>query len=164
MTRRLIFILLPMLWLFILPVNAADEGGMNTPLTTTDGKTLRLPELQGKVVLVNFWATWCPPCLEEIPELIKLQTTYAERGLVVVGIDYMEKPDREKLVRFMEEQGINYPVAYGETRVIQGLARALGGVFALPVTKVLNREGKVVKSHVGGLNFNDMKKMVEPLL
>lgn len=163
MTRRLLVFAFALI-LFTLPLHAADDTGINTPLTLTDGKTLRLPELKGKVVLVNFWATWCPPCLEEIPELIKLQSTYAERGLVVLGIDYMEKPDREKLVRFMEEQGINYPVAYGETRVVQGLAKALGGVFALPVTKVLDREGKVVKAHVGGLNFNEMKKMVEPLL
>ncbi|MBF0272121.1 MAG: TlpA family protein disulfide reductase [Magnetococcales bacterium] len=137
---------------------------MNTPLATTDGKTMRLSDLKGKVVLINFWATWCPPCLEEIPALVQLQTQYADRGLVVVGIDYMEKADAKRLNQFIDEQGINYPVVMGELKTLQGVAKILGGVFALPVTKVLDRSGKVAASHIGGLDLAEMKKLVEPLL
>ncbi|MBF0214616.1 MAG: TlpA family protein disulfide reductase [Magnetococcales bacterium] len=162
MNRRVL--LLVMLLLLGASTGRAEEGGLNTPLTATDGKTLRLTDFKGKVVLVNFWATWCPPCLEEIPALVLLQNRYKEKGLVVIGIDYMEKPDRARLIAFMDEQGINYPVVYGEVKSLQGVAKALGGVFALPVTKVLDRNGKVGASHIGGLTLEEMQKLVEPLL
>ncbi|MBF0192289.1 MAG: TlpA family protein disulfide reductase [Magnetococcales bacterium] len=162
MKRRVIALF--MLMFMVSVVHAEEAGGLNTPLTTTNGKTMRLTDLKGKVVLVNFWATWCPPCLEEIPALVQLQTQYADRGLVVVGIDYMEKADAKRLNQFIDEQGINYPVVMGDMKTLQGVAKTLGGVFALPVTKVLDRNGKVAASHIGGLNFAEMKKLVEPLL
>ncbi|MEO5333040.1 MAG: TlpA family protein disulfide reductase [Magnetococcus sp. YQC-5] len=144
--------------------HADDSGGLSTPLNTVDGKTIRLDDYKGKVVLVNFWATWCPPCLDEIPELIKLQKHYADRGLVVVGIDYMEQANKERLAQFIDEHGINYPIVFSDSKTLQSLTRTLGGVYALPVTKLLNRAGKLAASHIGGLDFKEMQAMVEPLL
>ncbi|MBF0438728.1 MAG: TlpA family protein disulfide reductase [Magnetococcales bacterium] len=162
---RLRLLLIVFMYFFVNLAVAGDEvGGLSTPLNTVDGKTLHLADFKGKVVLVNFWATWCPPCLDEIPDLIKLQKQYADRGLVVIGIDYMEKPDKKRLTGFIDEQGINYPIVFSDERTIQALARSLGGVYALPVTKLLNRDGKVAASHIGGLNFSEMRAMVEPLL
>lgn len=162
--RRSVWIVLLLLMTGITSVQAQEDAGLATPLQSTDGKVIRLTDYQGKVVLINFWATWCPPCLEEIPALIQLQKSYAERGLVVIGIDYMEKPDKERLNAFIEEHGINYPIVYGEVKSLQGVTRSLGGVFALPVTKILDRTGKLAGGHIGGLNLEEMKKLVEPLL
>lgn len=162
MMRRILFIMLS--FLSIATASAEENGGLATPLNAIDGKIVRLSDYKGKVVLVNFWATWCPPCLDEIPDLIALQSHYADRGLVVVGINYMEQPDKERLAKFADEQGINYPVVFSDSATLRSLVTLLGGVYALPVTKVLNREGKVAAAHIGGLSLTQMKAMVEPLL
>ncbi len=164
MMKRLVGLTLLLFLFCTSALHASENEGLNTPLTALDGKTLRLSDFTGKVVLVNFWATWCPPCLEEIPALIQLQKRHAEQGLVVVGINYMEKPDPERLKQFAKEQGVHYPVVYAEPKVLQGVSKSLGGVFALPVTKVLDRQGKVAASHIGGLTLEEMSKLVEPLL
>ncbi|MBF0182713.1 MAG: TlpA family protein disulfide reductase [Magnetococcales bacterium] len=143
---------------------SAWAGDLDTPLEGVDGKPVRLTDFKGKVVLVNFWATWCPPCLDEIPALIKLQKKYGEKGFLVVGIDYLERADKEDLKKFLDEQGINYPVVIGDPNAVRSLTRVLGGVYALPVTKLLNREGKLAGSHIGSMNFSQMEALVEPLL
>ncbi|MBF0296034.1 MAG: TlpA family protein disulfide reductase [Magnetococcales bacterium] len=142
----------------------AGEGGLDAPLEGMDGRPVRLTDFKGKVVLVNFWATWCPPCLDEIPALIKLQKKYGEKGFLVVGIDYLERADKEELKKFLDAQGINYPVVIGDPRAVQSLTKVLGGVYALPVTKLLNREGKLAGSHIGSMNYSQMESLVEPLL
>ncbi|MBF0310809.1 MAG: TlpA family protein disulfide reductase [Magnetococcales bacterium] len=141
----------------------ADLGSIPLRRVQEEG-ILRLNELKGKVVIVNFWATWCPPCLEEIPALISFQKEYAERGVVVVGVDHMERPDREKLQSFAKEQEINYPLVYGTSEEVNGLGYAMGGIYGLPTSKVLDREGKVVRSHTGRLNRQMLENLVRPLL
>ncbi|MEO5348595.1 MAG: TlpA family protein disulfide reductase [Magnetococcus sp. YQC-3] len=144
--------------------SAAPAQEMELLLNTTDGKTLRLADLRGKVVLVNFWATWCPPCLEEIPALVRFQEQFADKGVVVVGVDFMDQASLEQLRRFVDEQRINYPIVYGDSARLSQLAKGLGGVFGLPVTKLLDRQGQVVSSRTGGLTEADMRRWVEPLL
>lgn len=163
MIIRSIFVLI-FAFLLINVAWAEEPSGLEVPLDSVDGKKVRLADFKGKVVLVNFWATWCPPCLNEIPDLIKLQTQYAEQGLMVVGVNFMEQPDKKRLEQFIDEQGINYPIVFSDSKTLQGLSRNLGGVFALPVTKLLNREGKMVASHIGELNYAEMQAMVESLL
>jgi len=102
------------------------------------------PELTGKPLLVEFWATWCPPCREEIPELIDLQNRYKDR-LQVIGIS-MDDPEEAGLVKkFALRVGINYPIVMASREIIQ----EYGGVPALPTSFVVNTEGKVVQKHVG---------------
>jgi cytochrome c biogenesis protein CcmG, thiol:disulfide interchange protein DsbE len=111
-----------------------------------DGKPLTLTGLRGKVVLLNFWATWCGPCREEIPSLIALQKQYQDR-LQIVGL-LTDDDDQAMLRKLMEAEGINYPVALAtpEIRI------EYGGIPALPTLFVINAEGRVVQKHVGLFN------------
>ena len=110
------------------------------------GKDLTLEASRGKVVLLNFWATWCAPCREEIPGLISLQKHYADR-LQIIGLVVDE--DDEKNVRdIMQTEGINYPVALTDMKT----RLDYGGITALPTMFLLNAEGRVVQKHVGLYN------------
>lgn len=111
-----------------------------------DGKELSLDAYKGKVVLLNFWATWCGPCRAEIPSLIRMQEAYKER-LQVIGMD-VDDENEEQLRAFVKNQGINYPVAMTSDTV----RLAYGGIAALPTVFVINRDSKVVQKHVGLFN------------
>ena len=111
-----------------------------------DGKELSLDAYKGKVVLLNFWATWCGPCRAEIPSLIRMQEAYKDR-LQIIGMD-VDDEDEEKLRAFVKNQGINYPVAMTSDAV----RLAYGGIAALPTVFVINRDSKVVQKHVGLFN------------
>lgn len=108
-----------------------------------DGQLIRLGDLRGKVVLINFWATWCPPCRAEIPDLIQLQRKYKDR-LVVLGVS--EDDDGPEVVkRFATEHKINYPIVMSTPEI----SRAFPGVSSLPTTFLLDRQGLVVQRHLG---------------
>ena len=110
------------------------------------GKELTLEASRGKVILLNFWATWCGPCREEIPELIALQNRYKDR-LQIIGL-VVDDDDENEIRNVIKTEGINYPVALAdsETRF------AYGGIAALPTVFVINPEGRVVQKHVGLFN------------
>lgn len=112
-------------------------------LTSLDGKPLTLAGLQGKVVLLNFWATWCGPCRAEVPDLIALQDRYKDR-LQIIGLN-VDDDDEGEIQKYVDETGINYPVAMtsGEIRM------QYGGIPALPTSFVLDTLGRVVQKHVG---------------
>ena len=111
-----------------------------------DGKDVTLAAYKGKVVLLNFWATWCGPCRAEIPDLIDLQSKYKDR-LQIIGMA-VDVDDEEDLRSVVKTEGINYPVALttGEVRM------AYGGISALPTVFVINPDGRVVQKHVGLFN------------
>jgi thiol-disulfide isomerase/thioredoxin len=108
-----------------------------------DGNELTLQTYKGKVVLLNFWATWCGPCRAEIPSLIRIQQAYKDR-LQILGMD-VDDNDPERLRAFVKDKGINYPVAMTSVPV----RIAYGGISALPTLFVINQEGKMVQKHVG---------------
>ena len=110
-----------------------------------NGKELSLEAYKGKVVLLNFWATWCGPCRSEIPSLIQIQEKYKDR-LQIIGMDVDD--DEEQLRAFVKGQGMNYPVAVTSVPV----RLAYGGIGALPTLFVINQDGKVVQKHVGLFN------------
>jgi thiol-disulfide isomerase/thioredoxin len=111
-----------------------------------DGKELSLEAYKGKVVLLNFWATWCGPCRAEIPSLIRIQEAYKDR-LQIIGMD-VDDDDEDRLRAFVKNKGINYPVATTSLPV----RLAYGGIGALPTMFVINQDGKVVQKHVGLFN------------
>lgn len=111
-----------------------------------DGKEISLDAYKGKVVLLNFWATWCGPCRAEIPSLIRMQEAYKDR-LQIIGMD-VDDDNEERLRAFVKNEGINYPVA----RTSDAVRLAYGGIAALPTVFVINRDSKVVQKHVGLFN------------
>jgi len=107
------------------------------------GRVFSAKDLQGKVVVLAFWATWCPPCREEIPSLISLQNQYKDR-LQIIGISEDEDPP-DKILRFAQQKGINYPIVMATPKLIKDY----GGVAALPTAFIIDTQGRVVQKHVG---------------
>ena len=112
-------------------------------LAALDGKPLTLAALQGKVIFLNFWATWCGPCRAEVPDLIALQDRYKGR-LQIIGLN-VDDDDSAEIQKYVDETGINYPVAMtsNDVRILYG------GIPALPTSFILDTEGRVVQKHVG---------------
>jgi thiol-disulfide isomerase/thioredoxin len=118
-------------------------------------------EWQGKVLVLNFWATWCPPCREEVPELIALQKQYSDKGLQIVGIAI---EDKEPVSEFLDFVDMNYPILIAGDAGLP-LARQLGNtVGAVPYTLVVDRQGRIVYSQPGQVTKDKMLKVIEPLL
>ncbi|MBF0371733.1 MAG: TlpA family protein disulfide reductase [Magnetococcales bacterium] len=166
MKRQLGLVLVLFVFFVSIPFNrvAAEEPtGRDMPLNTVAGEVVRISDYLGKVVLVNFWATWCDPCIEEIPELVRFQEAYEKEGFTIIGVNYMEKPNRERLSQFSKKFGINYPIVYGNPARMRKVGKSLGGVYGLPTSKLLDREGKVVRSLVGNWTMDQLEDKVKPL-
>ena len=133
---------------------------MAVSMPDLQGKSRNLSEWRGKVLVVNFWATWCPPCLKEIPEFVRMQEKSGPKGLQFVGIA-ADQPD--KVRQFAAKHHINYPILLGEMDVIQ-IARLAGNeAGGLPFTVIIDREGQWVRSESGALDELRLSNMVEPL-
>lgn len=113
-------------------------------LKDADGATVRLSDYRGKVVLLNFWATWCGPCKVEIPWFIEFEKTYKDQGFAVLGVSMDE--DGWKVVKpYIEQHKLNYPVLLGDEEV----SKTYGGIDTLPTTLLIDREGRMASLHLG---------------
>jgi len=126
-------------------VRFARNPALVPPFLVPDlsGNVVSTASFHGKVVLLNFWATWCPPCRDEIPELIELAARYKD-NLQIIGVSMDDAP-ADEVRKFAQEAGINYPVIMGSRE----LSGEYGGVPALPTAFVVNRDGRIVQKHVG---------------
>ena len=128
------------------PVEASPAAIQTAPFADGDGNARTLAQFAGKVVVVNFWATWCTPCREEMPAFVKLQSRWQGRGVQFVGL---AQDDPAKVAAFGRELGINYPLWLGGAEVM-GLSRRLGNrLGVLPHTVVLDPQGRVIESRIG---------------
>jgi peroxiredoxin len=127
-------------------------------LKDLDGKLVKSSDFLGKVVILDFWATWCPPCKAEIPGFIALQEQFGDQGLVVLGVS-LDTQGSAVVKRFMADLGMNYRVVLGDVALMQ----AYGGT-AIPTTVVINRAGQIVARHVGFTPRETFEKEIKPLL
>jgi thiol-disulfide isomerase/thioredoxin len=149
------------------PLSGVDSGlsavGMDAPLHFTlkdvNGVDVKLDSFKGKVILVNFWATWCGPCKVEIPDLIELQREFSDQ-LVVVGIDVLDEWSRVK--PFADTLQVNYPLLDANNR--KDVEDAFGPMWGLPTSVIIGRDGKVAKRHSGIATKEQFKQYVESLL
>jgi thiol-disulfide isomerase/thioredoxin len=128
-------------------------------LRDVKGRSLRLSDYKGKVVLLNFWATWCPPCRAEIPELVKWQRSYRDHGLQVIGITY--PPQKlEEVRRFVRKTKVNYPVGLGTKEMKLLFSES----EALPLTIVIGKDGSIRDIIEGILLPEEFEQKIKPLL
>jgi peroxiredoxin len=125
-----------------LPPGVATGSAPGFSLETIDGTMSSLEQHKGKVIILDFWATWCPPCKREIPDFIALQSLYGGRGLQILGVA-LDEPDNVR--EFSQRQGINYPVLLGTDRV----ANLYGGVTGIPTTFIIDQQGMIVRRYEG---------------
>jgi len=130
-------------------------------LPDLSGKQHSFSEWEGKIRVINFWATWCPPCRKEIPGFIALQQEYAAKGVVIIGIAI---DDGEAVADYLKETKINYPVLMGTDDGI-ALARQLGnGVDAVPFTVIVDRQGKIIHRQPGEFSKEKILEIITPLM
>jgi thiol-disulfide isomerase/thioredoxin len=146
----------------VLPEN--HLGAIQLPdfsLPNIDGSQWRAEEWRNRVLVINFWATWCPPCLKEMPLFIRLQEQFADRGVLFVGIAI---DDQEDVQNFIDTYGIEFPILLGESRAMQ-LAQKLGNRFnALPFTVIADRGGKILLRQGGEMTEKTLLPLLENLV
>ncbi len=142
-------------------INAAGNAATapNWELKDLDGKTVHSSDFKGKVVVLDFWATWCAPCRMEIPGLISLQKKYAQRGLVIVGAS-VDEGGASMVKQFMEKLGMNYPVLLTDEK----MQDMFGGIEVVPTTFIIDREGHIVKKYFGLTDESEFEQEIKPLL
>jgi len=128
-------------------------------LVSLDGSKVTLSEFRGKAVLLNFWATWCPPCKVEMPWFAELQKQYASEGLVVLGVA-MDDSQPDAIAKFASQMGVNYPVLLGTDKVSDDY----GDVQFLPTTFYIGRDGAIVDKMTGLLERKDIENAVKKAL
>jgi len=149
-----------------------DAGGIVAPeitLKDRDGKDVSLAQLKGKVVLVNFWATWCEPCRVEIPWLIEMQQKYGAKGFTVLGIA-MDDEGRSVFAPFVQKERfevsggdkaqMNYPIVIGN----DAAADKFGGLFGYPTSVLIGKDGKQIKRITGIISEDEISKLIEAQL
>lgn len=124
-----------------------------------DGKIVESNSFDGKVLLLTFFATWCPPCAEEVPILVKLQNELADAGFSVVGLS-VDQQSSAIVAKFVEKRAINYPVLLAESQT----TRDFGGVYGIPVAFLVNKSGNVVKKYTGYVQHDILEKDIRSLL
>ena len=142
--------------LFILVATAVSAEPVDMTLTDLDGKQVKLSDYRGKWVIVNYWATWCPPCREEMPELESFHAAHENDDAVVLGLN-TEVIDKQRILDFLDEYFISYP-----NFIVGPVAESpLGRIPGLPTTFVLTPEGELVARQVGGVTREMIENFID---
>ncbi|MBI5207459.1 MAG: TlpA family protein disulfide reductase [Candidatus Firestonebacteria bacterium] len=128
-------------------------------LKNINNENITLSSFDGKVIILNFWATWCPPCRNEIPGFIELYNSYKDKNFVIIGVS-LDNDGKAVLESFIKEHGINYPVLLGNNEV----TRLYGGIRGIPTTFIINKNRDIVQSFIGfrdkAIFENEIKKLL----
>lgn len=135
-----------------------DLPGFSLP-SVVDGKTISSEDFKGKTLLITFFATWCPPCRQEIPALIELQKEFAASGFSVIALS-MDERGPQVVLKLIEKEGINYPVVMADATVV----RNFGGITGIPTTFLVDRQGRVVKRYPGYAPHSLLAKDIRAIL
>ena len=128
-------------------------------LPDLQGNKIELSSMKGKVLILDFWATWCPPCKEEVPHLVALQSKYRDQGLQIVGLS-LDQAGASVVKPFADEHDVNYTMLVAD----DATAKSYGGVSMIPTTFVVNRSGVVVKRFLGYTTPEAFEEAILPLL
>jgi cytochrome c biogenesis protein CcmG/thiol:disulfide interchange protein DsbE len=152
----------------VVPIVVADTparpaGTLNTIApdfmrTDLSGRPLQLEQFRGRVVLLNFWATWCGPCITEIPVFSRWQRRYGDAGLRVIGVSMDD--DETAVKRFVAKHNVSYPILMGDAK----LGQSFGGVFGLPQSFLIDAHGRIVLRSVGEPNMEELRSQIESLI
>jgi len=130
-------------------------------LPDVEGNPRSLSEWQGKIRIINFWATWCPPCLKEIPEFIKLQNEFRDKNLQFIGIAI---EDKQTVEQYLKNNPVNYPMLIGGDQAI-ALSQQLGNIVnAVPFSLIVNQQGQIIHRQPGELSREKIIEFITPLL
>lgn len=144
---------------FVVGASAQVQKAPNFSLKSADGKTYQLSQLKGKVVVVNFWATWCGPCRREIPDFIEAYKKYKSQGLEIIGVS-VDEDGWSKVKPFVTENKINYPVVLMDGKVVSDY----GNFNAIPTTFVVDKNGNIVDTQTGVMSMSQLESKIQPLL
>lgn len=142
----------------VLPIAAGSAPDFTLP--DIDGKNVSLTDFSGKVIILDFWATWCSPCRSEIPHFVELYNTYKDKGLVIIGIDVDSREDSSVLKPFAAKYGITYPLLLG-TEQVENL---YGGIQSIPTTFIIDRNGDTTQKFVGAKGKSVFEEEILKLL
>ena len=160
---KIIFLLVAGVAFFSRGVSSQAAGSKTAApdwqLSDVDGKPVKLSDFKGKVVILDFWATWCPPCRAEIPGFVAIQKKYADKGFTVIGVS-LDKQGPSVAKPFMRELGMNYPVVMGNPKIVGDY----GFITAIPTTFVIDRRGDVVTAYEGFTDQATFESVIAPLL
>ena len=131
-------------------------------LPDLDGKKHSLSEWHGKVIVLNFWATWCPPCREEIPLFIALQKRYGSGGIQLVGVATAD--NKESAVAYRQSAGMNYPILIGDDDAMEIMARYGNRQGSIPYTVIIDRQGMIMARKLGAFDQTELMRVIGPLL
>lgn len=134
---------------------------LTMPFTTAEGQTRTLADWQSKVLVINFWATWCPPCREEMPEFSQAQEKYGSKGIQFVGIAIDEAAN---VAAFSKKELVNYPLLIAPAEMPGMIARLGNQQQGLPFTLIVSRDGKLISRHLGRLTKETLEQALVPLL
>jgi thiol-disulfide isomerase/thioredoxin len=133
--------------------------GFDFDLPDLNGKIVSLQDFEGKVLVINFWATWCPPCEEEMPKLNQLAQKYKKSDLVVIGIA-LDKDSLDLVEPFVRKKGIEYKILRGNQEIL----RNLGDFSGVPTTLIVDQKGNIKKKYDGSFDEDDLEKSLKELL
>ena len=159
MKKILTLIICLALPILVFAQNNQTEKAPAIALKNTKGKTVKIEDFKGKVVLLNFWATWCVPCRAEIPELIKWQKEYQNQGLQIIGITY-PPTNHIKVRSFVSRNKINYPILFGSKKT----KAMFDSGETMPLTVVIDRDGNVKELIEGVIFAEEFDEKIKPLL